>query len=57
LAGDWNGDGRDGVAVYDPASAVFRLRNALSAGSPDAQFRFGPRRGGWKPIAGAWPVR
>ena len=54
VVGDWNGDGTDGVGVYDPASAVFRLRNALSAGNPDAQFRFGPRNGRWRPIAGAW---
>ena len=54
VAGDWDGDGRDGVGVYDPPTAVFRLRNALGAGGHDAQFRFGPRRGGWKPLAGAW---
>jgi glucose/arabinose dehydrogenase len=54
VAGDWNGDGRDGVGVYDPASGVFRLRNDLSAGNPDAQFKFGPRRSGWKPLAGVW---
>ena len=53
-AGAWNGDGTDSIGVYDPSSAVFRLRNALSAGNPDAQFRFGPRNGRWRPIAGAW---
>ena len=54
VAGDWDGDGRDGIGVYDPPTAVFRLKNALAAGAPDAQFRFGPRGGGWKPLAGAW---
>ena len=54
MVGDWDGDGRDGVGVYDPASAVFRLRNSLTSGNPDAQFRFGPRKQGWKPIAGSW---
>ena len=54
VAGDWNGDGRDDLGVYDPASALFRLRNSLTPGNPDAQFQFGPRRKGWKPIAGAW---
>ncbi len=54
VAGDWDGDGRDGVGVYDPRAAVFRLRNGLTSGPPDVIFRFGPRRGGWLPIAGAW---
>ena len=54
VAGDWDGDGRDGIGVYDPPTAVFRLKNALAAGAPDAQFRFGPRGGGWQPLAGAW---
>ena len=54
MIGDWNGDGKDDVGVYDPAMAIFRLRNSLSAGSPDAQFKFGTKRQGWKPIAGSW---
>jgi glucose/arabinose dehydrogenase len=54
VAGDWNGDGRDGVGVYDPSSAVFRLKNGLAAGKPDFKLRFGPRHGGWKPLAGTW---
>ena len=40
VAGDWNGDGRDGLGVYDPASAVFRLQQfAQPRGQPDALFR------------------
>jgi hypothetical protein len=54
VAGDWDGDGRDGVGVYEPRAALFRLRNALTSGAADVTFRFGPRRGGWLPIAGAW---
>ncbi len=54
VTGDWNGDGKDGIGLYDPASAIFRLKNALTSGNPDLQFRTGPRNGGWKPIAGVW---
>lgn len=56
VVGDWNGDGQDGVGVYDPAMAIFRLKNSLESGNPnpEVQFRFGPRRGGWWPLAGAW---
>jgi glucose/arabinose dehydrogenase len=54
VAGDWDGEGRDGVGVYDPRQATFSLRNALTSGAPDVVFRFGPPRGGWLPLAGAW---
>ena len=56
VTGDWDGDGKDGIGVYDPASAVFRLENSAILGNatPDLQFRVGPRNGGWKPIAGVW---
>ncbi len=32
---------RDGVGVFNSNTAVFKLRNALSAGAPDALFRYG----------------
>ena len=54
VTGDWDGDGKDGLGLYDPASALFRLKNAVTLGNPDFQFRAGPRNGGWKPIAGVW---
>ena len=54
VIGDWDGDGIDGIGVYDPRSAVFSLRNTPTAGPPDVSLRFGPPRGGWKPLAGAW---
>ena len=44
----------DGVGVYDPVAGTFLLRNALSAGAPDIQFRYGPKRNAWKPLAGVW---
>jgi len=57
VAGDWDGDGRDGVGVYDPRKAVFTLRNSVlppPGGAAVIAFRFGPPRGGWLPLAGAW---
>jgi hypothetical protein len=56
VAGDWNGDGRDGVGVYDPRTATFHLNNTIGPGGVPGEviFRFGPRRNGWLPIAGAW---
>jgi glucose/arabinose dehydrogenase len=54
VAGDWNGDGRDGVGLYEPALGVFRLKNLPLAGTPDLVVRFGPRGAGWKPLAGVW---
>jgi len=54
VIGDWNGDGIDGVGVYDPVAGTFLLRNTLSAGGAEVQFRYGPKRNTWKPIAGVW---
>jgi hypothetical protein len=54
VIGDWNGDGIDGVGVYDPVAGTFLLRNSLSAGGAEIQFRYGPKRNTWKPIAGVW---
>ena len=54
VAGDWDGDGRDGIGVYEPGTAVFRLKHAPAAGSHDVKLRFGPRNNGWQPLAGAW---
>jgi hypothetical protein len=34
LAGDWDGDGRDTVGLYNPADRRFYLRNANSSGEP-----------------------
>src|SRR5205085_1249430 len=53
LVGDWNHDGKDTIGVFDPASAMFYLRNSNSPGAPDAgQFQFGGSN--WRPIAGDW---
>ena len=50
LTGDWDGDGRDTIGIR--RGEVFMLRNSNSAGSPDAQRRFGPLGG--TPLAGDW---
>jgi hypothetical protein len=55
VVGDWDGDGKDGLGIYDPSSAVFRLKNSpLSGTATDFLFRFGPRKNVLKPIAGSW---
>jgi len=35
LTGDWDGDGRDTLGLYDPRDRRFYLRNTLTAGAPD----------------------
>ena len=52
IAGDWDGDGRDGVGLYDPARGLFLLRNSLTAGPEQLRVRFGPAHA--RPLAGDW---
>ena len=52
LSGDWDGDGRDSVGLYAPASSFFFLRNENAAGPADLSYGFGPSASGWKPITG-----
>jgi hypothetical protein len=53
VAGDWDGDGRDSVGVFDPGTATWYLRNTNSPGAPDvAPFAFGMP--GVVPVAGDW---
>ncbi|MFL6196337.1 MAG: hypothetical protein ACJ75H_19305, partial [Thermoanaerobaculia bacterium] len=54
VAGDWDGDGKDGIGVYDPGTAIFRLKKVPGQGNPDLTFRFGTKRNAWKPLAGVW---
>ena len=54
VAGDWDGDGIDAVGLYDPATAVWYLRNSHTGGNADLTFNFGPPDAGWCPIAGDW---
>jgi hypothetical protein len=54
LAGDWNGDGRAGIGVYNPKTRGFQLRNALSRGPADLTFTLGWAGAAWLPVAGDW---
>jgi len=55
VAGDWNGDGVDGLAIYHPATNTFYLRGTASTGSPEYRVVLPTGRGfpqGGKPVAG-----
>ena len=60
IAGDWNGDGKDTMGLYDPSRSMFFLRNTTSLQGPDDKgyadvaFTFGGAGAGWLPIAGDW---
>jgi hypothetical protein len=60
VAGDWNGDGRDGIGLYGPATSVFLLRNAIvlqgasDKGYADLTFLYGQPGGSQLPLAGHW---
>jgi hypothetical protein len=49
-AGDWNGDGCTGVAVF--RSGTVLMKNALAAGPADLQFDYGIAND--RPLAGVW---
>ena len=51
---DWDGDVDDTIGLYDPATAMFHLRNSNSTGVADSAFYYGPPGGGWIPVAGEW---
>jgi hypothetical protein len=53
VVGDWDGDGRTNIGMFDPATAKWYLRNWNSPGAPDLNpFAFGMP--GWVPVAGDW---
>jgi len=54
LLGDWNGDGEQGIGLYDPRSGLFALSNGLESATPEYQFSFGPGGMGWIPVVGDW---
>ena len=52
VVGDWNGDGKTTIGVFDPAGNWY-LRNDNSAGAPQLPpFAYGGA--GWWPVPGAW---
>ena len=54
VVGDWNGDGKDTIGLYDPATSTFYLRNTNNSGNADVTFVYGAAGAGWLPIAGDW---
>jgi hypothetical protein len=57
VAGDWNENGRESVALYDQKKGTFALRTTNQAGPGVTTFRFGKRAAGWLPLAGNWDGR
>ncbi|MGB8169739.1 MAG: hypothetical protein WCF18_19715, partial [Chthoniobacteraceae bacterium] len=58
LVGDWNGDGKVGVALYAPKTSMFYLTNTLSTGVAEITFGYGEANllvdNRWQPIVGDW---
>jgi hypothetical protein len=60
IAGDWNGDGRDGIGLYDQSASMFLLRNSIQLEGPndhgyaDITLLYGSAHGSDLPIAGTW---
>lgn len=55
FVGDFDGDGRSGIGLYDPATGSFFLRNTMDEGDADVTIGFGAPGG--QPIAGDWTGR
>ncbi|WP_109774897.1 SpoIID/LytB domain-containing protein [Quadrisphaera granulorum] len=52
VCGDWDGDGKDGVGVYDTRTGTWYLRNSFSAGDAEIKVQYG-----WSaalPVVGDW---
>lgn len=54
IVGDWDGNGKTSIGMYDPAQSVFYLRNSNTDGAADITIAFGAPGAGWIPIAGKW---
>jgi len=53
VAGDWDGDGKDKIGLYEPATGRFYLRNANSPGAARI-VPLGRTSATWLPVAGDW---
>jgi hypothetical protein len=54
VAGDWDGNGKDTVGLYDPKTSKFLLINRLDATKPEIGFRYGRPGAGWLALTGDW---
>jgi len=54
VVGDWDGDGKDTIGLYDPATGTWFLRNSNSSAPADLVFTYGPEKQGFLPIVGDW---
>ncbi len=54
MVGDWNGDGKDSIGLYNPTSSVFYLRNTNEGGYANMTFAYGAPNSGLKPVVGDW---
>jgi hypothetical protein len=54
VAGDWDGDGNDGIGLYEGKTSTFFLNNELTDSSTDIRFDYGPNDKGWLPLVGSW---
>ncbi|HYG64662.1 MAG TPA: hypothetical protein VEL74_18930, partial [Thermoanaerobaculia bacterium] len=53
IAGDWDGDGRDSIGLYRPATGTFLLADGCADQEPELEFQFGSG-GRALPLAGDW---
>ena len=55
LVGDWNGDGKDTIGLYDPEQGLFFLHNKNEGTDQiDYYFHFGPANKKLIPVVGDW---
>ena len=52
VAGDFNGNGSDGVALYNQEEAKLYIDNNLDGGHAENEIKFGPDGNDWIPVAG-----
>jgi hypothetical protein len=52
IAGDWIGQGTDGVGLFNTTTGKFLLKNQLTSGAADNGFVFGIAND--LPVAGQW---
>ena len=56
LAGDWNGDGKDSIGLYNAREGRFYLRESLTERKAETLIEFGPAPAAadWIPVSGDW---